>query len=281
MVSSCAQCSWVSNFGVEKSEFSIKVLKSQTKPETRVIKIAYKTTNWKTYSDALIKRGSVDFLFERKTISQWVIKNRLCRAGRPKFYGDACIEAVLRCRYAYHLSLRGAIGAVTSLFAIAKIDVPIPHYSTVCKRQRSLQISQIKEQAKKIRESKSPIDLIFDSTGLKGYGEGEWKIKKHDRCKASVWRMLHIAMSPDTFEIVWSELTDNRTHDSILLPIILSKIKKYGGKIDKVYGDKAYMSRACFEAIERSGGKAIIDIQKNVKINNKVKQGGVPTTFAT
>ena len=179
---------------------------------------------------------------------------------------------MLRCRYAYHLSLRGAIGAVTSIFAIAKIDVPIPHYSTVCKRQCSLQISQIKEQARKIRESKSPIDLIFDSTGLKGYGEGEWKIKKHDSCKASVWRMLHIAMSPDTFEIVWPELTDNRTHDSILLPIILSKIKKYGGKIDKVYGDKAYMSRACFEAIERSGGKAIIDIQKNVKINNKVKQ---------
>ena len=56
------------------------------------------------------------------------------------------------------------------------------------------------------------------------------------------------------------------------MPIILSKIRKHGGKINKVYGDKSYISRACFEAIERNGGKAIIDIPKNVKIKNKVRQ---------
>ena len=116
------------------------------------------------------------------------------------------------------------------------------------------------------------LDLVFDSTGLKGYGEGEWKIKVHDKSKARCWRMLYIAMCPDTFEIVAMELKDNRAADCKILPIILGRVK-CSAEIGKVYGDKGYTSIACFDAIANCGGQAIIEIQRGVKIRAESSLG--------
>lgn len=52
--------------------------------------------------------------------------------------------------------------------------------------------------------------LIFtiDTTGLKVYGEGERKVKKHGTDgKHRVWRKLHIAFDTDTHEIIAAELS--------------------------------------------------------------------------
>lgn len=36
--------------------------------------------------------------------------------------------------------------------------------------------------------------LVIDSTGLKVFSEGEWKVKKHGAEKRRVWRKLHLAV---------------------------------------------------------------------------------------
>jgi hypothetical protein len=41
-------------------------------------------------------------------------------------------------------------------------------------------------------------DLVIDSTGLKVFGEGEWKVRKHGAEKRRVWRKLHLAASTST-----------------------------------------------------------------------------------
>ncbi|MFB2868758.1 transposase [Aeromonas veronii] len=45
-------------------------------------------------------------------------------------------------------------------------------------------------------------DLVIDSTGLKVFGEGEWKVRKHGAEKRRVWRKLHLAVDPATHKIV-------------------------------------------------------------------------------
>ncbi len=44
--------------------------------------------------------------------------------------------------------------------------------------------------------------LVIDATGLKVYGEGEWKIRKHGKEKRRVWRKLHLAVDAATHAIV-------------------------------------------------------------------------------
>ncbi|MCB1118613.1 MAG: transposase [Chlamydiia bacterium] len=48
-------------------------------------------------------------------------------------------------------------------------------------------------------------DIVIDSTGLKVYGEGEWKVRQHGYSKRRTWRKLHLAVCPDSHEIVFAE----------------------------------------------------------------------------
>ena len=43
--------------------------------------------------------------------------------------------------------------------------------------------------------------MVVDSTGLKVFGEGEWKMRKHGKSKRRTWRKLHLAVNPYTDEI--------------------------------------------------------------------------------
>lgn len=60
---------------------------------------------------------------------------------------------------------------------------------------------------------KRPTDIVFDSTGLKVYGKGGWKVKVHGRSKKRTWRKLHIGMDPDSQEIIVAEWTLNSKDD--------------------------------------------------------------------
>ncbi len=49
--------------------------------------------------------------------------------------------------------------------------------------------------------SDGPLHLLFDSTGIKVEGEGEWNARKHGGTKRRVWRKIHIGIdekSPET-----------------------------------------------------------------------------------
>lgn len=42
-----------------------------------------------------------------------------------------------------------------------------------------------------VRRHTGAIDVVADSTGLKVFGEGEWKMRKHGKSKRRTWRKLH------------------------------------------------------------------------------------------
>src|SRR3712207_7049445 len=44
------------------------------------------------------------------------------------------------------------------------------------------------------RTKDEALHLIVDSTGLKLYGEGEWRVRVHSWSKRRTWRKLHISL---------------------------------------------------------------------------------------
>ena len=72
----------------------------------------------------------------------------------------------------------------------------------------------------------SKLDLL-DSTGLKVFGEGEWKVRQHGYTKRRTWRKLHLSVDSETQEIqavVLSEasLDELRAYLNILISVTCS-----------------------------------------------------------
>ncbi|KAF1014387.1 MAG: IS5 family transposase ISBam3 [Burkholderia gladioli] len=52
-----------------------------------------------------------------------------------------------------------------------------------------------------ILRDNEPIHLIVDSTGLKAYGEGQWKVRQHGYSKRRTWRKVHLALNANTGQV--------------------------------------------------------------------------------
>ena len=71
----------------------------------------------------------------------------------------------------FDLGLRQAIGLAESLLKLAQLDWNVPDYSTLSRRQKTLNV------AITARRSRDGLHLLVDSKGVKMLGEGEWKMK--------------------------------------------------------------------------------------------------------
>ncbi len=63
------------------------------------------------------------------------------------------------------------------------------------------------------RPSGGPVHLAVDATGLKVYGEGEWKVRVHGKDKRRVWRKLHLAVDTGTGALHAHALTVSEASD--------------------------------------------------------------------
>ncbi len=88
--------------------------------------------------------------------------------------------------------------------------------------------------------------MVIDSTGLKVYGAGEWQRKKHGARGRRTWRKLHLAVNPDTNEILASELTSNEIGDPSMVSPLLDQIP---GSIASVLAEGAYEGEPVYRAV--------------------------------
>lgn len=94
-------------------------------------------------------------------------------------YSDAAIELFLTVKNLYKLPYRATQGFINSLLKILGVkDIQSPSYTQACRRAEDL---NVKIEANLSRSGKC--DIAVDSTGLKIYGEGEWKVRKHGASK--------------------------------------------------------------------------------------------------
>ena len=213
----------------------------------------YRTTNWTEYNAALRRRGSLDVWFDPGM--DWLAAPG-GRPGRPLRFSDSAIELCLTLKALFSLPLRQATGLVASLLKLAKLDWPVPDYTTLCRRQKSLAVDLGG------RPSSGGLHLLVDSTGIKMMGEGEWKTRKHGASYRRQWRKVHLAIDAETLEIRAIEVTTNAIGDAPTLPDLLAQIPA-GEKIISVGGDGAYDTRNCHAAIAGRGADAVIPVRRN------------------
>ena len=208
---------------------------SRPKPPT------YRTTNWHDYNKALARRGSLSIWFDPET--QWLAAPT-GRRGRQPVFTDAAIQACLTLKALFGLPLRQTTGMVASLLELAGLDWPVPDYSTLCRRQKTLTVHI------PYRPSTGALHLLIDSTGVKAEGDGEWLAKKHGPSKPRDWRKVHLGIDAETLEIRAIEVTGSRVGDAPLLPDLLDQIPD-DQPLGMVTADGAYDTRACHAAIAR------------------------------
>jgi Transposase DDE domain len=119
----------------------------------------------------------------------------------------------------YHQAGRQAQGLLESLFELMGVELDVPDHSTVSRRMGKLQIALPvvpKEQA---------VHVVVDSTGVKVYGEGEWKTRQHGISKRRTWRKLHLGIDEATGEILAAVVTTSDVYDGEVLSDILDQIE--------------------------------------------------------
>jgi len=218
---------------------------------------SYKITNWRKYNESLVQRGSITFWFSDDVIDQWDHPNDEPKVGRPFVYSNTAIESLLMLRELFRLPYRQTEGLGRSLAKLMQVDVAIPDFTSLAKRAAKLEITL------DVADRKGPIDVVVDSTGLKVFGEGEWKTRKHGVSKRRTWRKLHLAVNPQTQEIEAEVLTENSGHDADQVDELLEQIES---PIDSFAGDGAYDQWKVYDGLAEEEIEAIIPPRRNAKI---------------
>ena len=224
---------------------------------TSKTKSTYKITNWRNYNESLVQRGSITFWFDDEVIGNWNHSNDQPKVGRPFTYSDLAIECLLVLREMFRLPYRQTEGFGRSLARLMRVEIPIPDFTSLAKRATKLKISLM------IADRSGPIDVVVDSTGLKVFGEGEWKTRKHGKSKRRTWRKLHLAVNPQTQEIEAEVLTENSAHDADQVDDLLNQIDV---AVDTFYGDGAYDQWKVYDTLAGEVIRPVIPPRRNAKI---------------
>jgi hypothetical protein len=214
-----------------------------------------------------VQRGSVTFWFSEDVVSQWRHANAQPKRGHPFVYSDTAIECLLIVRELFQLPYRQTEGLGRSLAQLMEVEIEIPDYTSLAKRAAKLGISL------DVRRHKGAIVVVVDSTGLKVFGEGEWKMRKHGKSKRRTWRKLHLAVNPETQEIEAETLTENNRDDGSQVDPLLDQVPN---SMNAFYGDGAYDKWKVYETLEDRGMKAMIPPQRNAKISQHGNSSGRP-----
>ena len=217
----------------------------------------YRIKNWSNYNQALINRGDITLWFSEDFLSQWYESQHSRLRGASNTYSDTAIECMLMLKAVFKLPLRATQGFTQSLAKLMKVDVQVPNFSTLSRRQGSLTIDLKPQKAQGKR------NIVVDATGIKVYGEGEWKVRKHGISKRRTWRKLHLAVDANTHDIVAGQVSLNDVGDNEVLSDLLDQVDE---PIDCVAGDGAYDTRECYEVISQYDAKALIPPRKGAKI---------------
>jgi hypothetical protein len=236
---------------------------------------------------ALVERGRLTLWITDEAIEAWVYDGPP-QQGAQQIYTDLAIEACLTLKAVYGLTLRSTQGFVESLFEVADIDLPVPDYcgchirATLSKRQADLDVEVYGAEIGPEMDA-SGLHLVIDSTGLKVYGEGEWKQRvhgkraMHHRPEHRTWRKLHLGVDPESGAITAARLTDNTRHDGSQVEDLLDETKEATGTMpETVGGDGAYDTWPAREAITEREAEPVIPPSRDATITKHGNCAGEP-----
>jgi hypothetical protein len=182
----------------------------------------FQKRDWKKYNKQLVNRGKINFWVGPEVFKDWKAKKKK-KNGHPFVYGDEIIKVMSYIRFKFHLSLRETEGFFLSLVMIMNVLKKVPCYTQLCRRMKNLQLPQ------ELLNKKKVTDIVLDTTGLKAYGEGEWRAEKYGGRKS--WRKLHLALDLESGKLTLAEVSQEHVHDTTYLEQALQGANRRKGKV--------------------------------------------------
>jgi len=207
----------------------------------KIPRARYTVTNWPEYDRALQQRGSLTVWVTPEALAAWH-PPKTGRRGRSPHYANIAIETGHLLRLAFGRPWRQTEGLLCSLATLLGVSIGIPDHTTFSRRSPGLALASSLAQAQRT----GPVHVVIDSTGLKVYGAGEWLAEKHGERGQRTWRKLHLAVDPNSGEILASELTTTEEGDASLVGPLLDQIT---GPITSVTADGAYDGEPVYRAV--------------------------------
>ena len=209
---------------------ALKPYKATEPRRHKIPKARYKIDNLAEYDAALRRRGSLTVWVTPRAIAAWA-SAATGRRGRPRNYSDVAIETGLMLRLAFGRPWRQTEGMLGSIIDLLGLELSVPDHTTFSRRSLDMGV------ATALKKADGAVHVVIDSTGLKVFGAADWLHEKHGGKPRRTWRKLHLAVDPDSGEILASELTTTEEGDAALVGPLLDQIDS---PIASVTADGAY-----------------------------------------
>jgi hypothetical protein len=206
-------------------------------------KTGYHVKNWAEDDRALRQRGSLPVWISEEALEAWAYRGPRKRGGQ-QVYADLAIETGVTVRAGYHLPLRQTEGFMGSVVKLLGVEMAVPDHPTLSRRAIGLAV------ALPVRQPGESVSLVVDSTGIKVYGEGEWKVRQHGVSKRRTWRKLHFAVDEATGDMVAETLTDNSVDDGYEVSSLVDQVEP---SLRAFAGDGAYDKQTVYETLRDRG----------------------------
>ena len=199
-------------------------------------------------------RGDIKFWFDQEAIVQRWTPEPTGKRGAPWRDSDWSIRTLLVLKQVFHLPYRSLEGFGRSLMRLMGLDLSIPDHTHLSRRARGLTV-QIPRQ-KRTR----PIHMVVDSTRLKVFGEGEWKVRQHGAGKRRTWIKVHLAVDAHAKDVLGVAVTTPAWTDG---DVFRELVEQVDGVIEQIDADGAYDTREADDVAAQHQAKLIVPPREN------------------
>lgn len=218
--------------------------------------------DWRSINNRLVRQGTIlvdlRFLENRKAE---LSKMNAWKEGAPYEYPDSLINYAGTVRCMFRLPYRQTQGLLIGIAG------KVPELSAPCYTQIMRRFTKLPVCIQPKQDSKEPLWVAIDSSGISVTNHGEWMRKIHkkgriDECKGFV--KIHVAVNVLSKELVGIEVTTEKTGDNPMLkPLLIQTVQNTGRSIDRLFADGAYDTEDNFEMCKALGITPAIRIDNN------------------
>ena len=221
--------------------------------------------SWKDVDERLIRRGELllDLDFLDGYDGELGEMNR-GKEGRPFTLTHSHIRFLGVVRYLFIMPYRQLEGFARALNRLVP-RLSSGDYSGLRRRILDLDLSPYKELRDLDPDSREPICIAVDSSGVKVHRAGGWMERRHGKKKRRYVK-IHFAVNVETREVVALDVSTDDVHDSKALPGLLDEAERRV-EVSKMLGDGAYDNAEVYEDLEHRGIEAGVKPRRNSSID--------------
>jgi hypothetical protein len=201
-----------------------------------------------------VARGDITVWFDQEAILQHWTPEPSGQRGAPVRDSDWSIQTLWVLKQVFDWPDRALEGFGRSLMRLMGLNLPIPDHTHLSRRVRRL-VVQIPR-----RERTGPIQVVVDSTGLKVFGEGAWKVRQHGAGKRRTWLKVHLAIDADAQDVMGVEVTTAAWTDGEVFGGLMGQID---GAIEQIAGDGADDTREAYDVAAHCQAKLVVPPREN------------------